>query len=258
MVGMVKWGLGVGLLTLAGVLSQNGPAQSEEASLAVAANFTEVIEVLVADFEGSSDHELTIVTGSTGQLYSQIANGAPFDIFLAADQERPERLEAEGGAVEGTRFTYAIGRITLWSPDPAAIGDDGGDYLANGSFRALAMANPDLAPYGVAARETLQALDLWDAMKGRIVLGENIGQTHAMVATGNAEAGFVALSYVLSPENDQPGSRWDVPGDLYSPIRQDAVLVARGRDNTAARAFLDYMRSDAAHETIRAYGYDVD
>lgn len=237
------------------VLLLAGPAAGEEAVIGVAANFAEVVERLEADFERRSGHALTVVVGSTGKLYAQIAHGAPLDAFLAADQVRPERLESEGLAVAGSRFTYAVGRLTLWSRTPGAVDGDGAATLRNGNFRLLALANPALAPYGEAARRTLEKLALWDDLEDRVVLGETVGQAYALVASGNAELGFVALSYVRSPRNRTPGSRWDVPSDLYEPIRQDAVLLTRAAANPAAREFLDFLRSDAAKAVIESYGY---
>lgn len=234
-----------------------GPASAGEALAAVAGNFTEVIERLKVDFEKNTGHVLVVTTGSTGKLYAQIRNGAPFDLLLAADRVRPELLEKEALAVKGSRFTYAVGRLTLWSPDPEYLGPDGAVTLRAGRFRKLAIANPDLAPYGAAAIETLESLELLDTFRDRIVMGENIGQAHAMVATGNAELGFVALSYVLSPRNKEAGSRWDIPQEFYTPIRQDAVLLVHGSDNDAALAFLRYLASDAARAVIEGYGYAV-
>lgn len=235
-----------------------GPASGEEAVVAVAANFSEVVERLGKDFEGASGHTLNFVVGSTGKLYAQIGNGAPFDVFLAADQERPEILEREGLAVAGSRFTYAAGRLALWSPEPGRIGEDGAATLREGAFRLLAIANPDLAPYGAAARQTLESLDLWKSLEGKIVMGETIGQAHAMVSSGNAELGFVALSYLLSPRNKTAGSRWDVPSGLHAPIRQDAVLLTRAAGNPAARGFLDYLRTDEVKKVIESFGYSVE
>ena len=216
------------------------------------------MERLESDFEKTGDHTLTVTTGSTGKLYAQIRNGAPFDILLAADQRRPRLLEEESRAVSRSRFTYAVGRLTLWSPDAKRVSVDGRKTLRAGAFRRLAIANPDLAPYGAAAREALTVLGHFDKFGGRIVRGENIGQAHALVATGNADLGFVALSYVLSPRNKQPGSRWDVPQALYTPIRQDAVLLKRGAENPAARAFLEFLKTDAARAVIEDSGYGVD
>jgi len=231
------------------------PVFAAEALVAVAANFAEVMERLEADFERDSGHVLTVAVGSTGKLYAQITHGAPFDVLLAADQKRPQLLEGEGAAVAGSRFTYAVGRLTLWSPDEGRVAADGETTLRAGDFRSLALANPDLAPYGAAARQALERLGLWETLKPKAVMGQNIGQAHALVASGNADLGFVALSYVLSPRNDHPGSRWDVPAALYTPIRQDAALLSRAADNPAAREFLAFLRSDAARTLIETYGY---
>ena len=242
-------------LLLAGFFS--GPAAAEKALVGVAANFSEVAERLARDFEQASGHTITFVAASTGKLYAQIANGSPLDAFLSADQESPARLVKDGVAVKGSRFTYATGRLTLWSRDPGRIGRDGAALLRQGKFRRLAIANPALAPYGVAAKQTLEKLGLWKRFADRIVMGETIGQAHVHVASGNAELGFVALSSVLSPRNATKGSRWDVPVDLYAPIRQDAVLLVRGAGNPAARGFLDFLRSRKAKTVIEAFGYGV-
>lgn len=193
--------------------------------------------------------------GSTGKLYAQILHGAPFDVLLAADRERPALLERAGLAVPGSRRTYAVGRLTLWSADPERVQGDIAELLTAGGFRRLAMANPDLAPYGAAAREVLTGFGLYAALDKKIVTAENIGQTYAMVATGNAEIGFVAASGVRSTGE---GSRWDVPADLHAPIRQDAVLLSRAENNIAALAFLDFLRTDRARAIISGYGYGVD
>lgn len=231
------------------------PAAGEEALVAVAANFSEVMERLEADFERDSGHRLELVIGSTGKLYAQITHGAPFDVLLAADQKRPELLESEGRAVAGSRFTYAAGRLTLWSPEEGRVDADGEATLRAGAFRSLALANPELAPYGAAAKETLEHLGLWETLAPKIVQGQNIGQAHALVASGNADLGFVALSYVLSPRNDRRGSRWDVPAGLYTLIRQDAVLLSRAADNPAARALLAFLQSEDVRALIESYGY---
>ncbi len=246
------------VLLLAAAIAGAVPARAAEALVAVASNFAEAAERLQAGFEAESGHKLIVTTGATGKLYAQIVAGAPFDVMLSADQARAVRLGDEGFAVADARFTYAIGRLTLWSPDPARTPADGRALLAAGDFRNIAIANPDLAPYGAAAREALQAMGLWETLRDRIVMGENIGQTFAMVATRNADLGLVALSYVLSPRNAETGSRWDVPQDLYAPIRQDAALMTRAADNPAARGFLAYLRSDAARAMIEAAGYGVE
>jgi molybdate transport system substrate-binding protein len=229
-----------------------------EALVAVATNFAEVMDALTPKFAAASGHTLRVSSGSTGKLYAQIKNGAPFDVLLAADRRRPERLEASPHGVADSRFTYAVGRLALWSADPARIGTDGAAALRTGDFRHLAMANPKLAPYGLAAQQTLMSLGLWDTLRDRVVMGENVGQAFSLVATGNAELGFVALSALVSPLGRRGGAWWDVPHDLYPPIRQDAVLLAHGADNAAARAFLDYIKGAEARKIIAAYGYGAD
>lgn len=168
------------------------------------------------------------------------------------------RLEVSADAIAGTRFVYAVGRLTLWSTDASLIGDDGVAALHRGNFRALAIANPKLAPYGAAAKETLQSLGLWNDLQPKIVSGENIGQAFALVATRNAELGFVALASVISERNGNDGGRWDVPSTMHAPIRQDAILLKHGSDNAAAIAFLAYLRSDPARARIAALGYGLE
>ena len=241
------------LLALALLL---GPtqAQAETALIAVAANFAKPVERLAEPFEVQSGHEIKVSTGSTGNLAAQIRNGAPFSVFLSADEERPAQLEAEGLAMAGTRFTYAVGRLVLWGPDPRWIAMDPADSLTNPELKHLAIANPMVAPYGRAAEETLTALGLWDAIQPKLVRGEDVAQTYQFVASGNAELGFVGLSQVI----DRSGSRWEVPQDLYAPIRQQAVLLAPGKGNEAAKAFLDFLRSAPAREIVRSMGYGVE
>ncbi|SHL47858.1 molybdate transport system substrate-binding protein [Roseovarius marisflavi] len=233
-----------------------GAAQAETATIAVATNFAEAAEDLIARFEALNDHRITLVTGSTGKLFAQIIEGAPFDAFLAADQARPARLEAEGRAVVETRFTYAEGRLVLWSATPGVITSDGATVLRAGDFAHLAIANPDLAPYGLAAKQALQGLGLWEALRPKLVMGQNIGQAFSMVATGNAELGLVAKSYAISTRNRQSGGLWDVPEALYDPIRQDAVLLTE--TNVAARDFLAYLKAPEARAVIAGYGYHVE
>lgn len=236
------------------VCARAAHARPQIALAAVAANFAETAEALLPGFRAATGHDVHLTTGSTGKLYAQISAGAPFDLLLSADAATPARLLAEGAAVAGTGQTYAVGRLTLWSADPARI-TDGRAALEDPALRFVAIANPDLAPYGVAAREALDRMGLWDAVQARVVMGQNIGQTFSMVATGAAEVGFVALSAVLSPRTEAKGSRWDVPQDLYAPIRQDAVLLGPGADNAAARAFLDYLRSPDAAAVLDRFGY---
>ena len=245
--------LGLLALTVAAIPS----AGAGEALVAVAANFSDTMDELKARFEAATPHRLRIALGSTGRLYAQVVNGAPYDVLLAADQAHPRRLEKEGLAVAGSRFTYATGRLALWSADPARIAA-GADVLSSGEFRALAVSNPDLAPYGAAALQVLEALGLDERLRARIVTGQNVGQTHAMVATSNAELGFVSLSHVLRPRDGAAGSHWKVPDELHDPIRQDALLLARAASNPAARAFLEYLQSREARVLIARYGYRVE
>lgn len=222
-----------------------------ELRVAVAANFLRPMQDLARRFEAASGHNVVISAGSTGVHYAQIAHGAPFDLFFAADAERPRRLEQDGHAIPGTRFTYAIGRIALWSPEPGLV-DRQGRVLASGRFRHLAIANPKLAPYGAAARSVLERLGLWRTLQDRLVFAQDIAQAYAFVESGNAEVGFVAYSQLLRPGQGITGSVWEVPQSLYPPIEQQAVLLV---DRPAARAFVDFVRSEKARAVIRGYGY---
>jgi len=239
------------------IVAWSSPVAAESALVAVATNFAEVAQKLSLEFEQGYNHRITLTAGSTGKLYAQISNGAPFDLLLAADSERPTLLEKSGDAVSGTRTVYAIGRLTLWSPDSGRFSLPGRKILEKGAFRSLAIANPKLAPYGMAAKQTLQSLGVWESSKDRIVMGENVGQAHAMVATQNVEFGLLALSLAMSSRNDQPGSRWDVPAELHAPIYQEAVLLMHGAENIAARAFLEFLGSKSARATIVSFGYDT-
>lgn len=243
------------LVLLALMLGLTAPARAGEATIAVATNFATAAEALEADFEQRSGHQLVLVNGSTGKLYAQIVNGAPFDAFLSADADRPQRLAASGRAMADTRFTYAIGRLVLWSAADDGISEDTPAQLRAGAFRRLAIANPDLAPYGSAARDVLTALDV-SLPATSLVMSENIGQAYLLVATGNAELGFVAAAQLAgSPET---GSRWEVPPHLHAPIRQQAVLLQRADRNSAARAFLAYLQTPEAAEIIRRSGYSTE
>ena len=232
-----------------------GGAAAAEALVAVAANFAHPAQRIEAAFENVSPHRIALVIGSTGKLYAQIAHGAPFDVLLAADRERPRKLEAAGLSVPGSRRTYALGRLALWSADGERIGGDGPGALRDGLHQRLAIANPRLAPYGAAAIETLRALGLYDANAGRLVMGENVGQAHALVATGAAELGFVAASYLMADAGR--GSSWAVPAELHGPVRQDAVLLRRAADNRAALAFMAFLVGERARGIITASGYDT-
>ena len=246
------------VLAFALIVHRVDQAQAEEALIAVAANFAEVVETLKPIFERQTGHTIVETTGSTGKFYAQIAAGAPFQVLLSADAKTPRRLEEEKLAVAGSAFTYAIGKLALWSPDANRIGDDGKAALLDPAVRFVAIANPDLAPYGVAAREALESLKLWDDLQPKIVMGQNIGQTHSLVASGAADLGFVALSAVVSPRAPADGSRWDVPQELFTPIQQDAILLNPGKDNPAAVAFLEFLESDEARAVIASYGYAVE
>jgi len=243
--------LGLLGLTLALAMERGVAA---EVRVAVAANFTATMQQLVERFERQSGHQVLVSYGSSGKLYAQLLNAAPFDLFLSADSARPQRLEQEGLALPGSRFTYALGRLTLWSSDKALV-VEGGKVLASDRYRRLAVANPKTAPYGVAALETIDALGLRAAVTDRLVYGENIAQTYQFVASGNAQLGLVALAQVQAT---QQGSWWLVPAALHAPLRQQAVLLKRGKDNAAATALHAYLQSDEARGIIKAGGYDVE
>jgi molybdate transport system substrate-binding protein len=229
-------------------------ARAAEVSVAVAANFGAPMQKIAAAFEQDTGHKAVLAIGSTGKFYAQIRNGAPFQVLLAADDETPARLEREGHAVAGTRFTYAVGRLVLWSAQPGRV-DAQGAVLQSGRFSRLALADPKLAPYGAAAIETLAKLGLLQALTPRFVQGESIAQAYQFVATGNAELGFVAASQVFVDGTLARGSAWVVPGDLHAPIRQDAVLLAAGQGQAAAAALLAYLRGDKVRGILLAHGY---
>jgi len=230
-------------------------ALADEVQVAVAANFTAPAKIIGADFEKQTGHKATLSFGGTGKFYAQIRNGAPFEVLLAADDETPAKLEKEGAAIPGTRFTYAIGRLVLWSAKPGYV-DDKGEVLKKGEFRHLAIANPKLAPYGAAAIESLTALKLIEAVQPKFVQGENIAQTQQFIATGNAELGFIALSQVMKDGKITEGSAWLVPATLHQPIRQDAILLKMGKGKPAADAWLKYLKGESARAIIKSFGYE--
>lgn len=230
-------------------------AQATQLKVAVAANFAAPMEEIAAAFERSTGHKAALSFGSSGKFYAQIKNGAPFQLLLSADSQTPLRLEREGLTVVGTRTTYATGKLVLWSKQVGLI-DDQGEVLRLAGFRRIALANPKLAPYGAATVEALSGLGLLEKLRPKFVQGENISQTYQFVATENAALGFVALSQVFSNGKIAAGSGWIVPAELYQPIRQDAVVLARGQDNPAAFDLLSFLRSDTARRIIRAYGYE--
>ena len=231
-------------------------AWADDVQVAVAANFAGPFQKIAAEFAAETGHKAIAVTGSTGKFYTQIKEGAPFDVLLAADDETPKKLEDEGLAVKGQRFTYAKGKLVLWSAKPGFI-DDKGAVLKTGVFEKLALANPSVAPYGAAAVETLKALGLYDTLARKFVIGNNIAQTQQFVATGNAELGFLALSQAVQPDQPAVGSLWIVPSKLYTPILQDATLLKKGEHNAAAAALLKYLRGDKAMAVIKSYGYEL-
>lgn len=239
-------------LLLAGVMAAN----SAQVTVAVAANFAETLDHLQPEFEKASGHTLRAAVGSTGKLYAQIINGAPFDVFLSADQERPKLLVDTGLAAPSSRFTYATGRLVLWSADETRDLKDGAKALAREDFRKIAVPNPQLAPYGAAAQQVLQKLGLWRGLQGRMVMGENVGQTYALVASGNAEIGFVSLSSYLSASNNKKGVFWAPSANDHAPIHQDAVVLKRAANNPAAAAFVTFLKGEAAQELLKRFGYD--
>ena len=231
-----------------------GSTQAEEINVAVASNFISPMKAIVSEFEKSTGHKIRLSHGSSGKIFAQIKHGAPFDVFFSADQLKPDALEKENFVVAGSRFTYAIGAIALWSKRP----EGSASILArlkSGDFNKLALANPKLAPYGLAAVEVLDNLKLKQATVSKWVRGENIAQTYQFVGTGNAELGFVALSQIMVDGQVNKGSSWVVPDKYYHPIRQDAVLLKRGENSEAAREFIRFFRGEKVRGIVVSYGY---
>lgn len=243
------------LTALFGLLTLNS-AWADEVQVAVAANFTAPIQAIAKDFEKDTGHKLVASFGATGQFYAQIKNGAPFEVFLSADDTTPEKLENEGETVKGSRFTYAIGTLALWSPKEGYV-DAKGEVLKKNDYKHLSIANPKAAPYGLAATQVLAKLNLTEATKGKLVEGQNITQAFQFVSTGNAELGFVALSQIYKDGKVSNGSAWIVPASLHDPIKQDAVILNKGKDNAAAKALVDYLKGPKAAEVIKSYGYEL-
>lgn len=241
------------LILAAGLAVGTPPAVAGEVIAAVASNFQATAGQLAAAFERQTGHQVRLSFGSTGQLYAQIRNGAPFDVFFAADEARPRKLDAAGIAIEGSRFTYARGRLVLWSARPDYVVGDG-KVLREGGYRHIAIANPKLAPYGRAAKQALMRLGLWETLQddGRLVMGQNIGQTHQLIASTSVPLGFVALSQIQQPGHDVEGSHWPVPPELHEPIVQQAVLI---HDTPAARALVAFVRGETGRRIIDSYGY---
>jgi molybdate transport system substrate-binding protein len=241
---------------LLALLGAAGIAHADEVQVAVAANFAAPMKEIAARFEHDTGHKVLSTVGATGKFYAQIKNGAPFDILLAADDETPARLEKEGAAIPNTRFTYAIGKLVLWSAQPGLVDDKGG-VLKKASFEHLAIANPKLAPYGAAAVQAMQKMNVYSALEPKFVVGESIAQAQQFVASGAAQLGFVAMSQVYEGGKLKSGSAWVVPRSMYSPIRQDAVALEKGKGKPAVEALLNYMKGDKAKAVIRLYGYDL-
>ncbi|WP_427915406.1 molybdate ABC transporter substrate-binding protein [Ramlibacter sp. MMS24-I3-19] len=237
-------------------LALAGAAHAGEVSVAVAANFTAPMQKIAAVFEHDTGHKAVLSFGSTGRFYAQVKSGAPFQVLLAADEATPARLEQEGLAVAGSRFTYATGKLVLWSATPGLV-DDKGEVLRRPGSGRIAIADPRLAPYGAAAVETMQKLGVFTALQRRLVQGDSIAQAWQFVSTGNAPLGFVALSQVMEDGRMASGSAWLVPESLHAPIRQDAVLLVTGKDNAAATALLAYLRGSRAQAIIRGQGYGL-
>ncbi|NBG92715.1 molybdate ABC transporter substrate-binding protein [Pseudomonas sp. 9.1(2019)] len=243
------------LAALIGCLAVTG-VQADEVQVAVAANFTAPIQAIASDFEKDTGHKLIAAYGATGQFYTQIKNGAPFEVFLAADDSTPEKLEKEGDIVPGSRFTYAIGTLALWSAKDGYV-DDAGKVLEKNQFKHLSIANPKAAPYGLAATQVLAKQGLTDKVKDKIVEGQNITQAYQFVSTGNAELGFVALSQIFKDGKVSHGSAWIIPETMHDPIKQDAVILKKGENNPAAKALTEYLKGPKAEAIIKSYGYQL-
>jgi molybdate transport system substrate-binding protein len=231
--------------------------RAEQALVAVAANFSAPMQQIALAFQKDTGHQLRLSFGATGGFYAQIKNGGPFDVFLSADQLTPQKIEAEGLGVPQTRFTYATGQLVLWSKQDGLV-DDKGQVLRSKNIQRIALANPKLAPYGAAALEAMTQLGLLDELKPKLVQGDNIAQTYQFVSTQNAQLGFVALSQVFADGKITSGSGWVLPSSLYKPILQDAILLKNGKDNSAAKALMLYMKGDKAKEMIKRFGYLTD
>jgi molybdate transport system substrate-binding protein len=230
---------------------------AEPVHVAVAANFTAAMKDIAAQFEQNTGHKVVLSFGSSGKLFAQIQHGAPFEVFLSADQAKPRALQEAGMVADNSRFTYAIGALALWSREPGFVDDKAG-RLRDVDFHKLALANPRLAPYGAAAVEVLESMNLVQETKAKWVMGENIAQTYQFTASGNADLGFVALSQIMAEGHIKGGSSWIVPADLYEPIRQDAVLLKSASEDAAAKALLAYLKGDEAKAIIESYGYKTD
>lgn len=232
-------------------------AHADEVQVAVAANFSTPMQLIVPAFEKATGHKLVAAYGATGKFYAQIKNGAPFEVLLSADDETPAKLAKENAAVAATQFTYAKGKIVLWSAKTVLVdqGGNGGEVLQRGGFDHIALTNPKLAPYGMAAVESMKALGVYDALAPKFVTGENLAQTYQFIKSGNALLGFIALSQVMKDGKLIEGSAWLVPTSLYQPIKQDAIVLEKGKDKPAATALMQYLKGEQARAIIQSYGY---
>jgi molybdate transport system substrate-binding protein len=246
------WSVAVALLFSTAAWSVN----AGEVNAAVAANFTAPAQQIAAIFEKESGNTVKLSFGSTGKFYSQIKEGAPFDVLLAADEKTPKLMEQKNLAVANSHFVYAIGKLVLWSAKPG-YADDKGEVLSKGNYIKLSYADPKLAPYGLAAQETLQKLNLWDKVQSKLVTGESITQAYQFAATGNAELAFIALSQITKDGKVTGGSWWKVPADFYTPIKQSAIQLSSAKDKAASQAFLNFLKSEKAAAIIRSFGYDL-
>ena len=244
------------IAALFAVFAISSHALAEQVQVAVAANFTAPLQAIASEFEKDTGHSVLASFGATGQLYAQIQNGAPFEVLLSADESTPAKLDSEGLGVSGSRFTYAVGSLVLWSATPGYL--DGSDAaLKANQFRHLAIADPKTAPYGLAATQVLDKLGLTEAVQGKLVTGQSIAKALHFIATGNAELGFVALSQVYQDGQLSSGSAWIVPAELHSPIKQDALILKQGEHNPAAKALVEYLKSEKAAAIIKSYGYTL-
>lgn len=244
-----------GRFALLALILVSTQSHADMVRVAVAANFTDASRSLAKAFRESTDHVIKISYGSTGKLYAQIEHGAPYDVFMSADTERPARAIKEGLAVPDSQFVYARGKLVLWSANPDLF-EDGEGFIRSGKFKHLAIANPKTAPYGLAAQQVMQTMGVWDGLQDKLVRGDSIAQVFQFVATENSEIGLIAYSQIRGWKGN-PGRTWEIPEDLYQPIDQAAVLLSRAGDNTAAEAFIDFMKTDEAHKIIRSYGYGI-
>ncbi|MCF8473449.1 MAG: molybdate ABC transporter substrate-binding protein [Emcibacter sp.] len=237
------------------ILSAPISVHAETVTVAAASNFGATLKKIIPAFEAETGHQVNLVLGSSGKIFAQIIHKAPFDVFLSADDIKPKKLEDQDITVQESRFTYAIGKIVLWSPEIKIIN---GSIVQSGKFNRLAIANPKLAPYGMAAVEVLKSLGLYETVRPKIIQGENIAQTYQFVATGNADLGFIALAQLSQKElSNKKDNIWLIPDTLYSPIRQDAVMLKSGQNNKAAHDFMQFLRSYTAQKIIQGFGYEI-